>query len=63
MTSDQAQLQALIAEIESLLGQGTPRLPWSATGEPSQQRRLLERALASLRAFQAMAERSSTDRE
>ncbi|MEM9001923.1 MAG: hypothetical protein AAGE59_00205 [Cyanobacteria bacterium P01_F01_bin.86] len=51
MTSHQAQLQVLITEIESLLGQGTPRLPWAVTGEPSQQRRLLERALASLKAF------------
>ncbi|MGF1524648.1 MAG: hypothetical protein ACFBSF_20170 [Leptolyngbyaceae cyanobacterium] len=63
MTSDQAQLQSLIAEIESLLGQGTPRLPWSAKGEPSQQRRLLEQALASLRAFQATVEPSSTTGE
>ena len=52
MTSHQAQLQALITEIDALLGKATPRLPWVMTGETSQQRRLLEQALAYLLAFQ-----------
>ncbi|MBE7380638.1 MAG: hypothetical protein F6J95_004435 [Leptolyngbya sp. SIO1E4] len=52
MTSHQAQLQALITEIESLLGKATPRLPWVMAGETGQQRRLLEQALAHLKEFQ-----------
>ncbi len=50
MTSHPANLQALIAEIEALLGKSAPRLPWAVSGEASQQRRVLEEALAYLKA-------------
>ncbi|MDB9528115.1 hypothetical protein PN498_19135 [Oscillatoria sp. CS-180] len=51
MTSQQGQLQALITEIEALLGRATPKLPWSAANADSEQRQLMELALAYLKEF------------
>ncbi|HEY9890048.1 MAG TPA: hypothetical protein V6D02_16700, partial [Candidatus Obscuribacterales bacterium] len=53
MTSQQAQLQALITQIEALLGKAAPKLPWMAAGETSEQRRVMEQALAYLQELQA----------
>lgn len=43
MTSQKDQIQALIAEIDSVLQRANPRLPWRASGEATQQRQVLER--------------------
>ncbi len=43
MTSQDNQVQAIIQEIDTLLSQASPRLPWVASHETSQQRQLLER--------------------
>ncbi|NEQ45332.1 MAG: hypothetical protein F6K00_18065 [Leptolyngbya sp. SIOISBB] len=52
MTSHQGQLQALITEIEALLGRAAPKLPWMVSGEAGEQRRVMEQALAYLRELQ-----------
>lgn len=52
MTSQQAQLQALITEIEALLGKAVPRLPWTMPGEASEQRRVMSQALDYLKELQ-----------
>lgn len=41
MTPQQAQAQALIREIDSVLNKASPRLPWVMTNEDAQQRQLL----------------------
>lgn len=43
VTSQDNQVQAIIQEIDTLLSQASPRLPWVASHETSQQRQLLER--------------------
>ncbi|MEM0979082.1 MAG: hypothetical protein AAGH78_02300, partial [Cyanobacteria bacterium P01_H01_bin.58] len=58
MTLHQVQLQALITEIESLLGKATPRLPWVMAGETNQQRQLLEQVLEHLKSTQSGGQQS-----
>ncbi|MEX0268781.1 hypothetical protein AB3R30_06555 [Leptolyngbyaceae cyanobacterium UHCC 1019] len=43
MTSQKDQIQALIAEIDSVLQKANSRLPWVMSGEIAQQRQVLER--------------------
>ena len=43
MTSQKDQIQALIAEIDSVLKKANSRLPWVVSGEIAQQRQVLER--------------------
>lgn len=43
MSHQRDQLQALIAEIDSVLSKPSPRLPWVATIETTQQRMILEK--------------------
>ena len=43
MTSQKDQIQALIAEIDSVLKKANSRLPWVVAGEIAQQRQVLER--------------------
>ncbi|MGP1374572.1 MAG: hypothetical protein ACTS3T_17190 [Almyronema sp.] len=43
MTSQQNQIQQLIAEIDAVLGKASPRLPWVMSSEASQQRQVLEK--------------------
>lgn len=52
MTSHQGQLQALITEIEALLGRAAPKLPWMVAGESGEQRRVMEQTLAYLQRLQ-----------
>ncbi|MGI0489232.1 hypothetical protein ACN4EK_27790 [Pantanalinema rosaneae CENA516] len=52
MTSQQDQIQALIAEIDTVLQKTSPRLPWVMSGEATQQRQVLERVRNYLVAFQ-----------
>jgi len=59
VTSQHAQLQTLITEIETLLGKATPKLPWVMSGETAQQRRALEQALAYLKQLQQQGRTSS----
>ncbi|MEM9818699.1 MAG: hypothetical protein AAF827_20140, partial [Cyanobacteria bacterium P01_D01_bin.6] len=54
MTSHQGQLQALITEMEALLGRAAPKLPWLVSGEASEQRRVMEQVLAYLQEQQGM---------
>lgn len=56
MTSQQAQLQALINEIEALLGRAAPRLPWKMTNESTEQRRVMEQTLNYLKELQSSGE-------
>ncbi|MEO1094650.1 MAG: hypothetical protein AAFX01_07090 [Cyanobacteria bacterium J06638_28] len=58
MTLHQVQLQALITEIESLLGKATPRLPWVMAGETNQQRQLLEQVLEHLKNSQSVEQQA-----
>lgn len=48
MTPQQAQAQALIREIDSVLNKASPRLPWVMTNEDAQQRQLLHQLRAYL---------------
>ncbi|MCS6813793.1 MAG: hypothetical protein NZ772_09525, partial [Cyanobacteria bacterium] len=51
MSGQREQLQALIADIDGVLGRATPNLPWVMSGGTAEQRQLLERVrsyLASL---------------
>lgn len=48
MTLEQDKLRALIDDIDALLGEASPRLPWVMAGETTQQRQLLEKARAYL---------------
>jgi hypothetical protein len=43
VTSQQAQIQLLIDQIDRVLNKTSPRLPWVMSGEMSQQRQVLER--------------------
>jgi len=43
VTSQKDQIQALIAEIDSVLKKANSRLPWLVSGEIAQQRQVLER--------------------
>lgn len=52
MTSQKDQIQALIAEIDTVLQKTSPRLPWVMSGEATQQRQVLERVRNYLVAFQ-----------
>ncbi len=52
MTSPQAQLQKLLAEIEATLAKASPRLPWVMAGETGEQRRLLQEVRDCLVALQ-----------
>ena len=42
MTPQKAQIQALINDIDSVLGKASPRLPWVMSGDATQQRQVLE---------------------
>ncbi|NJL85225.1 MAG: hypothetical protein HC886_03395 [Leptolyngbyaceae cyanobacterium SM1_1_3] len=53
MTSQQNQIQQLIAEIDAVLGKASPRLPWVISNETSQQRRVLERIRGYLSVLEA----------
>jgi hypothetical protein len=53
VTSQQGQLQALITEIEALLGRAAPKLPWMGSGEVSEQRRVMGQALDYLKELQS----------
>ncbi|WP_204141454.1 hypothetical protein [Halomicronema sp. CCY15110] len=53
MTSQQGQLQALITEIEALLGRAAPKLPWMGSGGVSEQRRVMGQALDYLKELQS----------
>ena len=55
MTARQAKLQALITEIEALLGKASPRLPWVMAGEANQQRQVLEETYQYLKGLDATA--------
>ncbi|WP_448564134.1 hypothetical protein [Trichothermofontia sp.] len=48
MTPQQAQAQALIQEIDSVLYKASPRLPWVMSNEDAQQRQLLQQLRAYL---------------
>ncbi len=52
MASQQGQLQALITEIEALLGRAEPKLPWMGTSKVSEQRRVMGQALDYLKELQ-----------
>ncbi|MDX2241423.1 MAG: hypothetical protein NW224_12125 [Leptolyngbyaceae cyanobacterium bins.302] len=52
MVSQKEHLQALIAEIDSVLQRTSPRLPWVMSGEVAQQRQVLERVRNYLVALQ-----------
>jgi len=54
VTPQQAQAQALIHEIDSVLNKASPRLPWVMTNEDAQQRQLLHQ----LRAYLATSVRT-----
>lgn len=56
MTLQQGQLQALITEMEALLGKAAPKLPWGRASDPSEQRQLMEQALAYLKQVQQASE-------
>lgn len=43
MTSQNDQIQVLIAELDGVLSKSSPRLPWVMSGDAAQQRQLLER--------------------
>lgn len=49
MTFHQAQLQALITEIEALIGKAAPKLPWGTSNANDEQRRILEQTLTYLK--------------
>lgn len=53
MTVQNEQIQALIAEIDDVLGKASPRLPWVMSGEVSRLRRLLEKVRSFLVSLQA----------
>ncbi|NJO49837.1 MAG: hypothetical protein HC840_10780, partial [Leptolyngbyaceae cyanobacterium RM2_2_4] len=42
MTPQKAQIQALINDIDGVLGKASPRLPWVMSGDATQQRQVLE---------------------
>ncbi len=48
MTLQRDELEALVAEIDGLLGEAAPRLPWVMASEATQQRQLLAKARAYL---------------
>ncbi|HEY9763069.1 MAG TPA: hypothetical protein V6D07_11130 [Trichocoleus sp.] len=52
MTSQRDQLQALIAEIDAMLGKASPKLPWVVSNETAQQRRVLEKTREYLQSLQ-----------
>jgi hypothetical protein len=59
VTSQKAQIQALLNEIDSVLNKATPRLPWVMSGDVENQRRVLEQTrqyLASLEQQMTTAE-------
>lgn len=55
MTAQRDQLQALIAEIDSLLEKASPKLPWVMSNEAAQQRQMLEKTRAFLQSLQQQA--------
>ncbi|NES96995.1 MAG: hypothetical protein F6K32_17525 [Desertifilum sp. SIO1I2] len=57
MTSQNDQIQALIAEIDDVLRKSSPRLPWVMSGDVMRQRRVLER----VRNYLASVQPRSTD--
>ncbi|NEQ31785.1 MAG: hypothetical protein F6K04_12400 [Leptolyngbya sp. SIO4C5] len=56
MTSQQDKIRQLIAEIDAVLGEASPRLPWEKSGEINQQRQTLEKIRAYLNSPSALAQ-------
>lgn len=52
MTPQKAQIQALINDIDRVLGKASPRLPWVMSGDATQQRQVLEQTRNYLIALQ-----------
>ncbi|NJL45854.1 MAG: hypothetical protein HC922_09325 [Leptolyngbyaceae cyanobacterium SM2_3_12] len=58
MTVQREELEALVAEIDAILGEASPRLPWVMANDVNQQRQLLTKARACLADLRAATEQS-----
>jgi hypothetical protein len=59
VTSQKAQIQALISEIDEVLNKTSPRLPWVMSSDAVQQRQVLEQTRAYLTSLQQQTEAAS----
>ena len=52
MTAQRDQLESVLAEIDAILGESGPRLPWVMSNDVQQQRQMLAKARELLAEFQ-----------